>query len=54
MLRNILQNSLLLVFTLTVTLLLMNFSTISIYGQDNSNATIQLFNGQNLDGWYTF
>ena len=39
---------------LIVTMLLMNFSAIRIYGQDNSNTTIQLFNGQNLDGWYTF
>ena len=39
--------------------LLLNFSSVQLYGQDNSNtttknATIQLFNGQNLDGWYTF
>lgn len=39
--------------------LLLNFSSVQLYGQENSNttgenATIQLFNGQNLDGWYTF
>lgn len=39
--------------------LLLNFSSVQLYGQDKSNATyegsiVQLFNGQNLDGWYTF
>lgn len=42
-----------------VTLLTINLSVFQLYGSDNSiptdqNPTIQLFNGHNLDGWYTF
>ena len=42
-----------------VILLLMNLSAVKLYGQDNStpadqNKTIKIFNGHNLDGWYTF
>jgi len=45
--------------SLIVILLTMNLSGVQVYGQGDSNATnqnhmIQLFNGQNLDGWYTF
>ena len=40
-------------YSLIVILLIMNQPSIQLYGQDN-NRTAQLFNGQNLDGWYTF
>lgn len=48
-----------IIITLIITLLLMNLSAVQLYGQDNSTGTdqdetIQLFNGHNLDGWYTF
>ena len=45
--------------SLIVMLLTMNLSGVQVYGQGdlnatNQNHTIQLFNGQNLDGWYVF
>ncbi len=45
--------------SLLVILLTINLSAVQVYGQGDSkakyqNSTIQLFNGQNLDGWYTF
>jgi len=48
-----------LLISLMVTLLLLNLSTLQIYGNNNSirtdqEPTIQLFNGHNLNGWYTF
>ena len=48
-----------LLISFVTALLLMNLSTLQIYGNNNSirtdqEPTIQLFNGQNLDGWYTF
>lgn len=45
--------------SLGIILLIVNLLVVQLFSQDNSsrtskNTTIQLFNGHNLDGWYTF
>ena len=50
------QSSLILVIS---AFLLMYLTSVPLYGQDSSinidkNSITQLFNGKNLDGWYTF
>ncbi len=42
------------VFTIFMIGIVENYFVQSSVGDEKSNKTIELFNGENLDGWYTF